>query len=386
MLKIAYISPIYFSDVDISYLLELRKHAEVYYFIPLGPKTKGAAICIEKLLPQRGILPASIYPELQKKAELIDLDKTFIINRHTGKLPHIQLIHLYQELANKIDELGIDIVHTTEAYQYFEFPLYRHRKKTILSVHDPFLHSCVHSMRKEWQRKIAFRLLNHFILFNENQKDEFVQTYMTTEKNVYSSHLSAYSYLAHHNTTQRSVMSPYILFFGQITSHKGIDDLLPAMVALHETQPDIKLVLAGSGQYPIDITPYKSLEYIDIRNHFIPEEELAELIAHCEFVVCPYKDATQSGVVMSAYAFSKPVLATNVGGLPEMVIDGKLGCIVPPSSVKQLTDKMAYMIANKQTRSLMSTNIDNTYQHGPLSWHTITTDIVKNIYSNIHPK
>lgn len=48
------------------------------------------------------------------------------------------------------------------------------------------------------------------------------------------------------------------------------------------------------------------------------------MIRNCEFTVVPYIDATQSGVIMSAYAFNKPCVATNVGGLPEMVIDGKM--------------------------------------------------------------
>ena len=85
-MKVAYISPIFYSDVDLSYLNELKKVADVYYFIPIGPLKKAAAVDIEKIYPKAGLFPSSIYPELDKFGNLIDLNKTFIINRTA---PHV---------------------------------------------------------------------------------------------------------------------------------------------------------------------------------------------------------------------------------------------------------------------------------------------------------
>lgn len=384
MLKIAYISPIYFSDVDISYLQSLRQYAEVYYFIPLGPSTKGAAINIDQLYPHTGIFPASIYPELCQLGSLIDLDKTFVINRYSKDGRSYHNIILYHKLSHLLKKLNIDIVHCTEYYSYYEFPLYQWKDRTILSVHDPFVHSCVTSRRYDMRRKIAFRLLNHFVLFNENQRQDFIKTYMTNNKHVYSSHLSAYTYLRHHiSDSTIPSKKKYILFFGQITSHKGIDDLLIAMKEVYITNPDIYLIIAGNGKFPMDISAFKNESYIEFRHRFIPEPELAELIANCEFVICPYKDATQSGVVMSAYAFNKPVIATRVGGLPEMVKDGELGRIISPSNPTQLAVAIQQMWDNPEERRQMSQNISQTYTTGELSWDTIAQEMVNHIYSNI---
>ena len=110
--------------------------------------------------------------------------------------------------------------------------------------------------------------------------------------------------------------------------YKGLDYLLPAMQHVHQQCPDCKLIVAGGGTFHFDITPYHTLSYIDVRNRFIPDSELVALIQHAAFMVCPYTDATQSGVIMSAYAFEKPVIATNVGGLPEMVSHQHYGLII----------------------------------------------------------
>ena len=77
--------------------------------------------------------------------------------------------------------------------------------------------------------------------------------------------------------------------------------------------------MAGGGKFHFDVSEYEALDYIGIRNRFIPDDEMVALIKNCAFMVCPYTDATQSGVIMSAFAFNKPVIATDVGGLPEMV-------------------------------------------------------------------
>ena len=85
---------------------------------------------------------------------------------------------------------------------------------------------------------------------------------------------------------------------------------MPAFVKIHDTYPDVKLIVAGGGEFCFDDSLYKNLDYIEFRHRFIPDTELIDLIKHCKFMVCPYTDATQSGVIMSAFAFNVPVLAT----------------------------------------------------------------------------
>lgn len=378
-MKIAYISPIYFSDVDLSYIQELSKHADVYYFFPLGSILKGAAINIDKLLPYSDILPATAYPELDKFNHIIDLQKTFIINN--GNNSRIQHLILTFKLLRKINDLHIDIIHLTEIPNWNYFPLYAQRKKIVLSVHDPFVHSCVKSKWYEFRRKCAFSLLENFIIFNKNQRADFIKHYHLEKKLVFDSQLSTYTYL--HMYKKLTTQKQQILFFGQITSHKGLEYLLPAMDLLHQKHPDAKLIVAGKGTFHFDISPYQEKKYIDIRNRFIPDEELAELIQESYLVVCPYKDATQSGVIMSAFAFGIPVIATNVGGLPEMVKHNITGLIIPPCNIQAITDAVASLIENPTLHLEMSQNIVEYYTHSNLSWNHIVLDIYNNVYKTI---
>ena len=378
-MKIAYISPIYFSDVDLSYLQELSQHADVYYFIPLGPIIKGAAINVDKLLPYSDILPATAYPELDKFKHIIDLQKTYIINN--GNNSKIQNLILTFKLLRKIHELQIDIIHLTEIPNWNYFPLYIKRKNIVLSVHDPFVHSCVKSKWYEFRRKCAFFLLDNFIIFNKNQREAFIKHYNLEKKLVFDSYLSTYTYL--HMYKKPTTQKQQILFFGQITSHKGLEYLLPAMELVHQQHPEAKLVVAGKGKFHFDISSYQNKNYIDIRNRFIPDEELAELIQESYLVVCPYKDATQSGVIMSAFAFDIPVIATNVGGLPEMVKHNKTGLIIPPCNIQAITDAVSSLIENPMLHLEMSQNINDYYAHSKLSWNHIVLDIYNNVYKKL---
>ena len=152
------------------------------------------------------------------------------------------------------------------------------------------------------------------------------------------------------------------------------------MKLVHETIPDATLTIAGGGKIYFDLAPYQNLPYIEIRNHYIGMEELAELIARTQIVVCPYTDATQSGVIMTAYSLCKPVIATAVGGLVEMVDDGKSGLLVPPKNVEALASSICMLLSKYDRLISMETFIRHRYYEGEYSWGNITRDYI-NVYS-----
>ena len=154
------------------------------------------------------------------------------------------------------------------------------------------------------------------------------------------------------------------------------------MKKVHELFPNLRIIIAGKGRFYFDIEEYKKLDYFQIENRFIPDNELADMIRNCEFTVVPYIDATQSGVIMSAYAFNKPCVATNVGGLPEMVIDGKNGIIVKPKNVEALADAICKLHCSQERIKEFASVIKEEYSEGLKSWKYIATQI-KNIYEKI---
>jgi len=127
---------------------------------------------------------------------------------------------------------------------------------------------------------------------------------------------------------------PIILFFGYIRPYKGLIYLLRAMPEIRD-KVGARLIVVG--EFYEDKEPYmkevkdlgigENVEFID---RYVPNEEVESFFLASDLVVLPYLSATQSGIVQIAMAFDKPMVVTRVGGLPDVVAEGKTGFIVPP--------------------------------------------------------
>ncbi|WP_235785916.1 glycosyltransferase [Sediminibacterium sp. C3] len=132
-----------------------------------------------------------------------------------------------------------------------------------------------------------------------------------------------------------------VLFFGFIRKYKGLDLLLKAMQLVKlkneaNGAPPVKLMIAG--EFYDDAATYQNLikelgltDYIYPFTHFIPTSDVQYYLNACDFVIQPYRNATQSGVTPLAYHFEKPMLVTNVGALPDMILADKSGWVAEPN-------------------------------------------------------
>ena len=128
----------------------------------------------------------------------------------------------------------------------------------------------------------------------------------------------------------------YLLFFGFIRAYKGLDILLEALADARLRELPIKLIIAG--EFYENAAPYEELikrynleERIIRATDFIPNEKVVDYFCAADLIVQPYKNATQSGVSQIAYHFERPMLVTDVGGLAELIPDGVVGYVVPPT-------------------------------------------------------
>lgn len=145
----------------------------------------------------------------------------------------------------------------------------------------------------------------------------------------------------------------YVLFFGFIREYKGLDLLLDAMADTRLKSLDVRLIVAG--EFYGDPKPY--LDQIErlhlgdrvvLKTDFIPDHEVGLYFSAADVVAQPYRSATQSGVSQIAYHYEKPMVVTRVGGLPEIVPDGKAGFVVEPDG-PAIADALVRYFADEAT-------------------------------------
>jgi len=168
----------------------------------------------------------------------------------------------------------------------------------------------------------------------------------------------------------------YILFFGFIRHYKGLDLLLEAFADSRLREFPVRLIVAG--EFYENPQPYleavirlKLEGLVELRTGFIPDNEVRNYFSVADIVAQPYRSATQSGVSQIAYHFEKPMLVTNVGGLAEIVPNGKVGYVVDVEP-KQIADALVDFFAN-QRGQMMVDNIKIEKQK--FAWSRMTDAI-----------
>jgi D-inositol-3-phosphate glycosyltransferase len=153
----------------------------------------------------------------------------------------------------------------------------------------------------------------------------------------------------------------YLLFFGFIRKYKGLDLLLEAMADERIKQLGIKLIVAG--EYYEDAAPYNELiqknglqNSVILKTQYISSEEVRYYFCAADMVAQPYRTATQSGVTQIAYHFEKPMLVTNVGGLPEIVPNNKVGYVTEINATS-IADAILDFYNNKKEEEFIKNTI-----------------------------
>lgn len=133
-----------------------------------------------------------------------------------------------------------------------------------------------------------------------------------------------------------------LLFFGYVRDYKGLDVILDAMPAILEKMP-VRLLVVGEfynneQQYRDQVARLGIGDAVIFHSDYVPNEEVGAYFSAADLLTLPYKSATQSGIIQIAYNFHRPVIATDVGGLGEVIVDGRTGAIVPPEQPAALAE------------------------------------------------
>lgn len=378
-MKIIYYSSPFYADCDFPLIGELQRRGhDVRYYISVASFSKRSTLIdLKELYPHTGIYPATeIYKEFNEFRNILDLSHVYVVNqKHKQKFHPINLLLMVRLVIHFIRQKP-DVIHLTNPPCLTQKLLYLVKKKLVLTVHDPFRHSGHTNKKAERDRRMAFKLIPKLVLLNDRQKAAFALYYRVPDRHIFINKLGMYSAILHVEPQPFPTGRPFILFFGQIVEYKGVEYLLGAMKRVHSHYPELMLVVAGGGKYYFDMEPYKNLDYVKIINRYIGTRELAGMLRACEFGVCPYKDATQSGVVQTAFTLGVPMVVTNVGALAVAVQHDKTGIVVRPCDVNDLANGIIALHSNKEKLNAMRTHIKEVWMKD-MGWETIADDYLK---------
>lgn len=385
-MKVLYFTNAPFSDLEISYIAELEKLVDVRVLMMILPQTKkSGAISLDYQPEELGVIPATNYPGMEKYANMLTLDRWFLVNNPIGSNFKTSLI-LSKKVAEVIKGYQPDIIHITfyGLLQVFLSWQFNNNTKKIITIHDVVSHDKLSFFRSlyDWScRRLTLKRFNNILLLSHVDVHLLEKELSHTAHRIFFSKLGPYTYLRNYPIGQNAY-GKYILFFGSIRPYKGVDVLIEAFKKSNCNNRGIKLVIAGK-DIDGNVLDDKHENDIIIINRYIENNELATLITNSLFAVLPYKSATQSGVTKSAIALGKPMICTNVGNLPNEVIDCKYGKIVNHNDVDSLCKGINYMIENPRQVEDFANNIHSDFETGSNSWKAITEDIVSNVYSII---
>jgi glycosyltransferase involved in cell wall biosynthesis len=278
-------------------------------------------------------------------------------NRVRLRQPLRQLQTMYM-LLQRIRRFNPDVIHFQKWHLWFNLslPLLR-QYPLVISIHDPRRHTGDKGAHKTPQSIIdfAYRRADRIIAHNEQMKQIIVE-----ELHLPSEIIDVVPLIERGDADAQihiQEIENEILCFGRIWQYKGLEYLIRAEPLITAQIPQAKIVIAGRGE---DFTPYRRMmvnpENFVVYNEFVSYEKRAELFRRASVVVLPYIEATQSGVIPVAYTYAKPVIATEVGGLPTQVEHGRTGFLVPPRDEKALAEAVVHLLRDKELRHQLGAN------------------------------
>lgn len=265
------------------------------------------------------------------------------------------------------------------------------RKKIVLTIHNilPHNRNTILVVLDKILNKIIFSFVDNYIVHNVRNKERLIEIYKINPDKIFIiTHgiIYPYSKLKRVNKIQARkkldipIDKKVILFFGYIWDYKGLDVLLESLAILKRTIKDLKLIIAG--QALRDWHKYKKIIFENDLNkniiyklEYIPDSDIEYYFTSSDLVVLPYKKRnfeTHGGVGAIAIAFDKPLIVTDVGGLPEYVKEKKV--ISKPDNAQDLAEKINLVLKDKNLMDKLSN--DSKKLAKELSWDKIADETI----------
>lgn len=316
------------------------------------------------------------YPKLLFRKEQRDFSNDSFKVEDTDFILNTASIKSIKKTADRINEIdpGLTIIQWWHPYfaPCYQRLIKRLRSKVLFICHNVFPHERFPLDR--FLTRSTLKRGDYFILHSAKEADE-LKTIIPDAKYRINMHptYSEFKRVEEESGAIPVDQSSVILFFGFVRPYKGLKVLIKAMASIPEiVHLNIVGDFAGArGDYEHMIAELHLTDRISIRDGYVPDREVGEYFERCDAVVLPYLDATQSGIAQIAFGFEKPVIATAVGGLPEVVTDGETGVLCEPGNPEELSKAIQRFYELKKTVDF----VENIRQDAPrFSWeHMVDT-------------
>lgn len=394
-MRIALYSHPAFIESSISLARELSRTAEVHLLLEVGPEAwQTAAFELERAPLAPGLHPAApilarYYPAAVR-AYWQDLASFSLVVHSHGRAVHPGSLRVSHEVVRHIQRLAPDILHIDDLDVSPRLALgvrsgrWDERVPIVLSVHDPRPHSGEDLKRKALARRLLFPRVSRFVLHSSALVDQFVERYGLDPAKVSVVPLGIYHLYEAWATPGVPAADRAVLFFGRLSAYKGLSVLYDALPTAAQRVPGLQVDVAGEVVPGFRLPSPPSLDNgggLRVWPHYMDNSRLAALVQQASVVVCPYIDATQSGVVLTSYALGRPVIASAVGGLPEYIRHGQTGLLVPPNDPAALAAAIERVLLEDGLLARLCSGVA-ALRGGDLDWATIGESVTR-IYEQV---
>lgn len=303
-------------------------------------------------------------------------------------LPHRRSPILFLQntvrLIAEINRFNPDVIHAQEVtkdYLVLSLLMLRSRYPVVITVHDPQPHSGQEAQEMKWSRHRLYHRLFRYLPTHAITHGQILceQLLMQAPHLTGRVTIIPHGYLGPVRTTTQEAEAGTLLFFGRINAYKGLRYFIEATLLLRARGLKVKSIIAGRGE---DLAPNRAVidanDCFELHEEYVSRGKLSELFGRAQLVVMPYTDATQSGVAAMAIGFGRPMVATRVGSIPEMVKDGETGLLVSPKDAIALADAIAILLNNPILYAELVSNVRADCA-GWLGWSSIA-DTSVNVY------
>jgi glycosyltransferase involved in cell wall biosynthesis len=320
--------------------------------------------------------------------DLVDLVDQHKVKLKLFKKPRIRQLSnldMIRHLRRQTQGMQPDLVHITSwnfwgtAGLGFCFPI-----PMVVTVHDVERHpgengmwgipSAIYPLQWRWAKKI--------IVHATESRQLLLTKYGCQADRVHVIPIGAYNFYTQWAVNNQPEKPNTLLFFGRIWGYKGLQYLIEAEPLISQAVPDVRIIIAGQGE---SIDKYRRImvnpDRFEIHDRFIPNNEVATFFQQASLVILPYVEASQSGIAAIAYAFEKPIVATRVGGLPDVVRDGITGLLVPPADARSLAQAIIRLLKDSALRQKMGQNAKQ-FSEKELSWDKVAEKTLK-VYQKV---